>query len=57
MGSYKESDGKKNKDDERALMLNPGSTVVKNPLAMQEMWVQSLHWKDPLEKKNGNPLQ
>ena len=32
-------------------MLNPGSTVVKNPLAMQEMWVQSLRWKDPLEKK------
>ena len=32
-------------------MLNPGSTVVKNPLATQEMWVQSLRWKDPLEKK------
>ena len=25
--------------------------TVKNPPAMQEMWVQSLVWKDPLEKK------
>ena len=24
---------------------------------MQEMQVQSLDWKDPLEKENGNPLQ
>ena len=24
--------------------------VVKNPLAMQETWVRSLDWKDPLEK-------
>ena len=23
---------------------------VKNPLAMQETWVQSLGWEDPLEK-------
>ena len=23
--------------------------VVKNPLAMQETWVQSLGWDDPLE--------
>ena len=23
---------------------------------MQETWVQSLGWKDPLEKRNGNPL-
>ena len=23
---------------------------VKNPLAMQETWVQSLGWGDPLEK-------
>ena len=29
----------------------PGSTVVKNPLAVQEMWVQSLGWEDPLAKK------
>ena len=36
-------------------MLNPGSTVVKNPLAMQEMWVQSLRWKDPLGKKKWQP--
>ena len=25
--------------------------------AMQETWVQSLGWEDPLEKKNGNPIQ
>ena len=25
--------------------------LVKNPLAMQETWVQSLGWKDPLEKE------
>ena len=24
--------------------------MVKNPPAMQEAWVQSLSWKDPLEK-------
>ena len=24
--------------------------TVKNPPAMQEMWVQSLGWEDPLEK-------
>ena len=24
--------------------------TVKNPLAMQETWVQSLRWEDPLEK-------
>ena len=24
--------------------------LVKNPLAMQEIWVQSLGWEDPLEK-------
>ena len=29
----------------------PGGSAVKNPPAMQEMWVQSLGQKDPLEKK------
>jgi len=29
----------------------PGGSVVKNPPAMQEMWVQSLGGKDPLEKE------
>ena len=29
----------------------PGGSAVKNPLAMQEMWVRSLGWKDPLEKE------
>ena len=24
--------------------------LVKNPLAMQETWVRSLSWEDPLEK-------
>ena len=35
----------------------PSSSVVKNPPAMQEMWVGSLGWEDPLEEKNGNPLR
>ena len=25
--------------------------MVRNPLAMQETWVQSLGWEDPLEKR------
>ena len=25
--------------------------MAKNPPAVQEMWVQSLDWEDPLEKK------
>ena len=25
--------------------------MVKDPPAMQETWVQSLHWEDPMEKK------
>ena len=29
----------------------PGGSVVKNPFAKQEMWVQSLSWEDPLEKE------
>ena len=28
----------------------PGDSVVKNLPAMQETWVQSLCWEDPLEK-------
>ena len=28
----------------------PGGSVVKNPPAKQEMWVQFLGWEDPLEK-------
>ena len=28
----------------------PGDSVVKNPPAMQETWVQSLGWEDPLEE-------
>ena len=31
--------------------------MVKNLPAMQETQVQSLGWKDPLEKGNSNPLQ
>ena len=30
---------------------------VKNPPEMQETWVQSLGWKDPLGERNGYPLQ
>ena len=33
----------------------PGGSVVKNLPAMQEMRVQSLGWKDPLEKKKWQP--
>jgi len=29
----------------------PYVSAVKNLLAMQEMWVQSLAWEDPLEKE------
>ena len=28
----------------------PMAQLVKNPPAMQETWVQSLGWEDPLEK-------
>ena len=32
--------------------------MVKNPPAMQETWVRSLGWEDPLEEgRHGNPLQ
>ena len=39
---------------------SPGGSSVMNPPAMQEprqMWIWSLGWEDPLEEKNGNPLQ
>ena len=29
----------------------PSGSEVKNPQAMQEMQVQSLHWKEPLEEE------
>ena len=28
----------------------PDDLAVKNPPAMQETWMRSLHWEDPLEK-------
>ena len=31
--------------------------MVKNPPAMQEAWVRSLGWEDPLGGGHGNPLQ
>ena len=31
--------------------------LVKNPPTMQETWVRSLDWEDPLEKGKGYPLQ
>ena len=34
----------------------PGGSVVKNPPAMQETWVQSLDWKESLGG-HGNPFQ
>ena len=33
------------------LNIRDGGSVVKNPLAMQEMWVQSLGQEDPLEEE------
>ena len=30
--------------------VSPGGAVTKNPLAMQETWVQALGQEDPLEK-------
>ena len=41
-------------DDFKIMMLTvgfPGGSAVKNPLAMQETWVQSLGWEDFLEKE------
>jgi len=32
-------------------MAIPAPQLVKNPPAMQETWVRSLGWKDPLEKE------
>ena len=29
----------------------PGGSAIKNSPAMQEIWVQSLAWEDPLEKE------
>ena len=31
--------------------------LVKNPPAVQETWVQSLGWEDPLKKGKAYPLQ
>ena len=31
--------------------------TVKNQPVMQETWVRSLGWEDPLEGGHGNPLQ
>ena len=28
----------------------PDDLAVKNPPAMQETWMRSMHWEDPLEK-------
>ena len=30
---------------------SPGGPAVKNPPAVQELWVQSLGWEDPLEEE------
>ena len=31
----------------------PVAQLLKNPPTMQETWVQSLHWEDPLEEGKG----
>ena len=41
-------------------MCNNASLIaqmIKNLPAMQETWVQSLGWEDPVEKEMGNTLQ
>ena len=35
------------KDD---FLAFPGESVVENPPAIQESWVRTLDWEDPLEK-------
>ena len=40
-----------NKQQPLTLMGFLGGSVVKNLPAMQEMWVQSLGWEDPLKKE------
>ena len=37
-------------------MGSPGGSVVENLPAMQETWVQSLGWEDPLEKEMGTSI-
>ena len=37
------------------LMDLPCKSVVKNPPPMQEMWVRSLGWEDPLEEGMAAP--
>ena len=44
----------------KSVLLKMTSLVVqtvKNLPAMQETWVQSLSWEDPLEKETSYPLQ
>ena len=36
--------------DSSILGLPPMAQLVKNLPAMQESWVQPVHWEDPLEK-------
>ena len=38
----------------KGIWIFPVAQMVKSPLAMQETWVQSLGWEDPLEK--GTPI-
>ena len=38
-------------DQQRAICYEWGHSVVRNPLPVQETWVPSLGWEDPLEKE------
>ena len=40
----------------RHLQASPVAQLVKNPSAMQETWVQTLAWDDPLEKEIATPV-
>ena len=39
------------------VLMSLVAQMVKNLPAMQETWVRSLGWEDPLKGGHGNPLQ
>ena len=51
------SDHRRSSDVAREFVILSSSKMVKNPSAIQETWVLSLGWEDPLEKGTGYPLQ
>ena len=49
--------GHKELDMTERLKVFLGAQLVKNLPAVQETWVRSLGWEDPLEKGTTHPLQ